>query len=106
MSVLQRTDLRGGPITPKGCLLGDFKSSYSLSIVFQFDIPLCDFEGNNDIYSPSFACTLLTKTSISINTPDDVQIIHDRPTPLNSPRDPKESKGCDDDVSVHDHESK
>jgi len=69
------TDLMVRPTTPKGCLLGDFESSYPLSSKSGVDTPLCDFEVKNDMFSPSFAYASPLETSTSLDTPEDVPII-------------------------------
>lgn len=54
--VSQGIDLRVGPTTPEGCLLGDFEFSYPLSSKSLADTLLCDFKVKNDIFTRFCTC--------------------------------------------------
>ena len=73
MPTLHRTYLMVEPSTPDGCLIGNFESSFLLIPKVHINTHLCDFEGMNGISSPSFVCTSPTKTSISMDTSEDVR---------------------------------
>jgi len=102
--VLYEIDLRVGPFQPDDCSLGDFESCPPLSLKFHIDAPLCDFERDYDISSPSFAYASPLDTSISIDTLEDVLIIPKPLTPLASLGRLKESVEYESDASVHDHD--
>ena len=75
MPVSHGTDLKAGPTTLVGYLLGDFESSYPLSYQSRVHTPLCDFEAKNGISSPSFAYASPFEAGTSLDTSKDVPII-------------------------------
>ena len=100
MPVPHDTDLRVGPTTPKGFLLGDFEYSYHLSSKSGVDTPLCDFEVMNDISSPSFAYASPLETSTSLDTFDDVLIIPNPSLTFASLGEIEEGDGFETDASL------
>jgi len=100
MPVLHETDLRVGPTIPKGCLLGDFESSYPFSPEFQVDTHLSDFVGENDISSPFLTCASPVATSISMDTLEDVPNIHDPSTPQVFLEESRRREECEGDAIV------
>jgi len=94
MPILHEINLRAGPSTPEGCLLGDFESSCPFSLYFQADTYLSDFEGKKDISSPFHTCASPVASSIFVDNSEDVSNIHDPSIPLAFLEEPKESEKC------------